>query len=231
MGEWSGARLRGDWDHLCGTCARASINALRRERDEDRVRSGVGASGERSHRRSAGSDRSSGVRHARCGDAAVLRSADVLASSSSRPCGVDAAGVRDHRLDAARGPRSFCERGRAARFRRIGDTRGLGRCDHSDRVESGWHRSPRSGHRRRWRLRGCGSAGGFIPTPPSSPPSTCSRSSSAAASSHGDGWLMLRERRQAVCSFQSAETEPNTSSEHDGRLRLAQRPLERVGRR
>ena len=156
MGKWSGARLRGDWDHLCGTRARASFGALRRERDEDRVRSGVGASGERSHRRSAGSDRSSGVRCPRCGHAAVLRSADVLVSGSTGPCWVDAAGVRDHRFDAARGPGNVCKRGHEAGLRRIGDTRGLGRRDHSGRVELGWHRSPRSGHRRRWRLRGCG---------------------------------------------------------------------------
>ena len=118
------------------------LSAVRRERDEDRVRSGVGGSGERPHRRPAGSDRSSGVRRARRGDAAILRSADVLARRSTGPCGLDAAGVRDHRLDAARGSAHVHERGRDAGFRRFGDARRLGRRDHRDRVESGWHRSP-----------------------------------------------------------------------------------------
>ena len=211
MGEWCGARLRRDCDHLCDPRPRASSDALRRERDEDRVRSGVGASGERPHRRSAGSDRSSGVRRARCGDAAILRSADVLASGSSRPCGVDAARVRDHRLDAARGPGSVHERGRAARisaYRRCKEPgsarsqrpRGVGLAPITETGASSPPASARSPE----------SAGGFTPTPPSSPQSTCSRSSSAAASCHGDGWLMLRERRQAVGSFQSARTQPRT---------------------
>ena len=153
MGEWSGARLRCGWDHLCDPRPRAGFDALRSERFEDCFRSGLGAAGERPGCRSASSDRSRCVRCARSGDPAVLRSADVLASGGSGPCGVDAACVRDHRLDAVRGFGDICERGGEAGLRRIGDTRSLGRRYHSDGMESGWHRSPSPWPRRCRRLR------------------------------------------------------------------------------
>ena len=145
------ARLRRGFVHLCDPCPRASVDSLRRERDEDRVRSSVGASGERPHRRPY--DRTSGVRRARVGDAAILRSADLLASGSNRPRRLDAARVRNHRIDAARRPANVHERGRAPGLRRFGYTRSLGRRDHRDRVESSWYRSPRPQPRRRRRLR------------------------------------------------------------------------------
>ena len=153
MGEWCGARLRRGFVHLCDACPRASVDAVRRERHEDRVRPGVVACGQRPHRRSARSDRSGGVRSARVGDAAILRSAHLLASRSSGPCGVDAARVRSHRIDAARRPGNVHERGRAPGLRRFRDASSLGRRDHRDRVEASWYRSPRPGPRRRRSLR------------------------------------------------------------------------------
>ena len=51
-------------------------------------------------------------------------------------------------------PDTFTTRGREPGFRRFGDARRLGWRDRSDSVESGRHRSPRPGPRRRRRLRG-----------------------------------------------------------------------------
>jgi len=153
MGERCRARLHRGRADLRDAHARASSEAVRRQRGEDRVGSGVGSSCERPHRRPAGSDRSSGVRHARLGDAASLRSSDVLAGCSIGPRRVDAVGVRDHRIDAARGSAHVHQSGRDSGFRRFGDARGLGRRAHGNRVESGWHRSPTPRPRRRRRLR------------------------------------------------------------------------------
>jgi hypothetical protein len=153
MGERCGARLHRGCADLCDACPRASSKAVRRQRGEDRVGSGVAGSGERPHRRPAGSDRSGGVRRARRGDAASLRSADVLAGCSNGPCRVDPVGVRDHRIDAASGSAPVCQSGRDSGFRRFGHARGLGRRDHGDRVESGRHRSPTPRPRRRRCLR------------------------------------------------------------------------------
>lgn len=153
MGEWPRARLRREWDHVCDACPRAPFDVFRRERCEDRVRSGVGTSGERACRRPAGTDRSSGVRRACCGNAANLRSAGVLAGGSGRPCRVHAARVRDHRIGAARGSGDVCKRSGEAGLRCIGHTGSLGRRHHSDRVQVGGQRSPSPVRRRHRCLR------------------------------------------------------------------------------
>ena len=154
MGKRSGSRLRRDWDHPRHPRARASLDGLRRERDEGSVRSGVGASGERSRRRSARSNWFGGLRKPCCGDVTNLRSADVLARRGSGPCRVDPGRVRDHRLNAARESRDVCKRSRPAGLRRLSHPGSLGRRHHSDRLVSGRQRSPRQGPRRRRRLRG-----------------------------------------------------------------------------
>lgn len=81
--------------------------------------------------------------------------ARTLASGSSWPRGIDAARLRHHRVDTACSPGDVHERHHARRLRRFGDSSSLGRRDHRNRVEPGWHRSSRSGPRRNRHLRNC----------------------------------------------------------------------------
>lgn len=153
-GEWFGVRLRRDWRDSCDARARASLDPVHCEREEDCVRSGVAASGERPCRRSAGLHRSRYFRPARCRDAETLRNADVLVGGSSRSCRLDTARLHDHRIGAVGGSRRVLTSSRYVGFRRFGDPGGLGRCHHGDRLVSGRRRSASPVPRRSRCLRG-----------------------------------------------------------------------------